>query len=842
MSDFLTDAQLASEIARCEFCEDKPCREGCPVSCSPADFLMAARLASTGDFLREAGEIMTMNPFGGTCGVVCPDRFCQARCSHKLFDRPIEIPATQAAIVRKARTLGAMPKLVPAAGGDGLGPATGGARTRGAWEAGRKVAVIGAGPAGVAAACYLAQKGFAVTVFEREAGAGGACNLIPEHRLPRDVLQADLAFALASPNIAMRTGIEVTDLSALLEQGFQAVVVAIGLWSPIRLEVPGIVSAIVGLDYLRHPERFPLAGPVLVVGGGATAVDCATTAVRRGAERVELVALEKLSEMPLTAKEMRELMDAGIAVTGRTRLTEVLPGGAGVRTRKVDLPQGVPFDPRKVVDVPGTDQSRPDLRHVIVAIGARSSFERIDRKEVFYAGDCAHGASTVVEAAASGKNAGRAVEAFLSGLPAPAPKTPRKSIVVLPGWKSLPVSLETDFFGRRLLSPFLLSAAPPTDGYLPMKKAFDAGWAGGVMKTAFDDVPIHIPGDYMFAFDNVTWGNCDNVSGHPLDRVCREIEKLVKEYPDRLVAASTGGPLTGDDEADRRGWQSNTRKLEAAGAMAVEYSLSCPQGGDGTEGAIVSQNARLTAKIIDWILQVSSPEVPKLFKLTAAVTSIEVIVKAIRDVLRRHEGKKAGITLANTFPTLAFRAAPGRKWDEGVVVGMSGGGVAPISNLTLASVGNMGVAISGNGGTMDYRAAAHFLALGCNTVQFCTAPMKYGYGYVAELHSGLSHLLQARGIPSVKALVGIAQPEAITGFMELTAKKRVSSLLDKVLCMSCGNCTRCSYAAIELDEERHPVIHAERCIGCSICTQKCFAGALAMRERTPAEAAALIES
>ncbi|HEY3358760.1 MAG TPA: dihydropyrimidine dehydrogenase, partial [Polyangia bacterium] len=496
------------------------------------------------------------------------------------------------------------------------------------------------------------------------------------------------------------------------------------------------------------------------------------------------------------------------------------------------------FSLRALTDVPGTEQTRPELEHVIVAIGARPGLKPQDAAGVFYAGDGAIGPTTVVEAVAEGKNAAARLDAALGQQPAPPPPRPRKSVVAIPGYDRLPVPLDTDFFGRRLRSPFLLSAAPPSDGYEQMKAAFEAGWAGGVMKTAFDDVPIHIPGDYMHAFDQETWGNCDNVSGHPLARVGREVAALVREYPDRLVAASTGGPVTGKDDFDRAGWQSNTKILQDAGAMAIEYSLSCPQGGDGTEGAIVSQNARLTAKIIDWVLQVSDPEVPKLFKLTAAVTSIEVIIKAIRDVFARHPGKKAGVTLANTFPTLAFR--PGKKpaWDEGVVLGMSGGGVAPISNLTLASVGNLGVTVSGNGGTMDYKSAAHFLALGCTTVQFCTAPMKYGYAYVGELHSGLSHLMAARGMKSMTDLIGCALPDPIVGFMDLPARKRISSV-DANLCMSCGNCTRCSYMAITLDAERHPVIAAERCIGCSICTQKCFAGALAMRDRTPAEAAAV---
>ncbi|MBI5542482.1 MAG: dihydropyrimidine dehydrogenase, partial [Deltaproteobacteria bacterium] len=110
----LTDAQLKSELARCESCEEKPCRDGCPANCSPADFIMSARLFRKGDIQRSAAEIMSLNPLGGICGVVCPDRFCQAKCVHQKFDRPVEIPAVQAALVAKAKALGVMPRLEPA--------------------------------------------------------------------------------------------------------------------------------------------------------------------------------------------------------------------------------------------------------------------------------------------------------------------------------------------------------------------------------------------------------------------------------------------------------------------------------------------------------------------------------------------------------------------------------------------------------------------------------------------------------------------------------------------------------------------------------------------------------
>jgi dihydropyrimidine dehydrogenase (NAD+) subunit PreA len=345
----------------------------------------------------------------------------------------------------------------------------------------------------------------------------------------------------------------------------------------------------------------------------------------------------------------------------------------------------------------------------------------------------------------------------------------------------------------------------------------------------------------MFTYTPTTYGNADNVSGHPLDRVCKELEQLVKKWPERLTMASTGGPVTGNDEADSSAWQSNTRKLEAAGAMGIEYSLSCPQGGDGTEGAIVSQNAALTAKIIDWIMRVGDPDIPKLFKLTAAVTSIIPILRAIRNVLGKYHDKKAGITLANSFPSLAFRPAIGRTWEEGVVVGMSGEGVTPISYLTLAQAVPEGIEISGNGGPMNYKAATDFLALGVKTVQFCTIVMKHGYGIIHELESGTSFLMQQRGIGSMKELIGIAQPSPITDFMDLTPVKKISQPnLD--YCVACGNCARCPYLAISLDDRGFPSTDPARCIGCSICAKKCFVGAISMRERTPEELAVLKEN
>lgn len=821
----MTRAQLQAELLRCEYCEERPCKEACPADCSPADFIMAARLGNASDIRRSAAEIMHANPLGGVCGMVCPDTLCMAACTRKKFDGAINIPLVQATIIELSKRLGGIPQFsTPKLNG-------------------KKVAIIGSGPAGLGAAVVLAQMGYTVDIFEGRKRLGGMMNLIPEHRLDKKVIETDIQFLLSLGNIAVKTGVKIEDPTKLLENGYEAVCVSSGLWKPIELGIPNEDLAIKMVDLLAKPYAYKFDGSVAVIGGGATAIDCAITAKQRGAKQVELFMLEKLSEMPLTSKERKELLDFDIEVNGRIRVNKIIKDGkkvSSVETLKVELPEGKTFSPANIHDLPGTEGRRTSFTAVIVAIGMRSAISSQEGKGLFYAGDMLTGPKTVVQALASGKNAALQIDAYLKGKKKPVIEKAVKSYYILPGYKPVPVSLSTEFFSRPILSPYLISASPSTDGWEQMKRAYEAGWAGGVMKTAFDNIPIHIPGEYMFAYTPYTYANADNVSGHALDRVCEEVGELVRKWPERLTMASTGGPVTGNDEVDRDGWQSNTRKLEAAGAMGIEYSLSCPQGGDGTEGAIVSQNAALTAKIIDWIMQVGDPDIPKLFKLTAAVTSIVPILRAIRKVLNQYPNKKAGITLANSFPTLAFRPATGRTWEEGVIVGMSGEGVTPISYLTLAQAVPEGIEISGNGGPMNYKAAMDFLALGVKTVQFCTIVMKQGYGIIHDLESGTSFMMQERGIRSMKELIGIAQPNPITDFMALTSTKKISEA-NQDYCVSCGNCARCPYLAITLDEKGYPHTDPALCIGCSICAKKCFVGAISMRWRNADELAMLRE-
>jgi NADPH-dependent glutamate synthase beta subunit-like oxidoreductase/ferredoxin len=777
---FLTDAQLRAELRRCQHCETRPCKSGCPAGCSPADFMMAARCGEPSDYRRAAAHILAHNPLGGVCGSVCPDSLCMARCSRRAFDAPVNIPAVQAAILRKARQLGVLPRFEPL-------PASG-----------QRVAVVGAGPAGLGAASVLAKAGHTVHVFDRARRPGGMARLVPGHRLDPAVLAGDVAWLLGLGDVRLVLGKPVALPRDLLARGFAAVIVAAGLSEPVELDVPGKDRA---LDWTQvlGPRPPALRGRrVAIVGDGGVAVDCAEAALARGAAHVEIFARKKLSELELTRQERDRLFASGVHVTFRVRVAAILGRGrggpvTGLELRKVELPPGQVFHPSRLADLKHGEHQRRDLDAVILAMGGRPGVRRDPHPRIVYAGDVEDGPTSVVEALASGKRAGLAVHKALAGDDLAAcpdrgscpdgSGCPQRA--VCPEWNrraspdgvagearapaaGLPVPLTTDFFGRQLASPFLLSAGPATETYARMKKAYQAGWAGGVVNAARDGA---------------------------LDGVCRDLERLRSEFPDRLTLVSAAGPMTGDDEADAGIWQAITRKLDAAGAMGVECSLSSTCPGD-RGGDVGPSDLERCGRIIDRVLAAGDATVPRLFRLGASVTPVDAALASIAAVFARHPDKLAGVTLAT----------------EGI-----------------ASAARRGLFVSGDGDPTDYLAAARSLALGARNVQLCAAVRRYGLGVVTELHGGLSHFLAEEGLRSVSELAACDRARALTRPGELAAPGETVCEVNRALCTGCGNCSRCSSLAIALDARGLPTVDPTRCTGCGACVQQCFTGALAMR-------------
>ena len=381
---YLTSPQMKAEVDRCLQCPDKPCRKACPVSCSPQEFIAQAK---KGDFEGAVQTICKNNPMGQTCGLVCPETFCMQACARKQVDYPIRIPRLQATILKKYRKAQKRPEI------DSIG---------------RSVAIIGAGPAGLAAAEKLSSLGVEVTLFEKNTKIGGALNLIPCARLPFEVIEKDGKYILSSDLVKIFYGMKIASPQVLL-CNFDAVIVATGETHCQSLNIEGEDFILPYMDYLQHPEQYVTSDKVAVIGGGRVAVDCALTARRQGAAEVDLFVRRKLSDMKISTAEHLDLLEYEIDVSTMTSPQKVQEkdGLLYLYTCHNMFVDGQlsPQDHSQII--------RGGYRYIIKAIGGQVEKFAEDER-IFYAGDCKSGGSTIVEALASGQMAAQKVYQFLT--------------------------------------------------------------------------------------------------------------------------------------------------------------------------------------------------------------------------------------------------------------------------------------------------------------------------------------------------------------------------------------------------------------------------------------------
>jgi putative selenate reductase len=422
-------------------CIAAPCLDECPIDQQVPRYLRAVR---DGD-LAEAARITRLdNPLPAILGRVC-DHHCEHTCVRTHLDEPLAIRQVKRFILDAEAGGGSAFVDVPA-------PAS-------ASSARPRVAVIGAGPAGLAAAEWLARAGASVTVLEEHAGPGGMVGgAIPAYRLPRAQIAQDLA-VLERLGVELRYGVRVgrdVTLDGLRGDGIGAVFVAVGAQQGKRLGLPGEDAAGVldGVDFLRQVRegRAPVIGPrVGVVGAGDTAMDCARSARRCGAAHVQLVYRRTIDQMPADREEVAALREEGIEVVELARPVglRVAEGRlVGLEIRRTAYDGTRDAAGRKVAhDVPGSDTELP-LDTLILAISQSPVLDLFgDRLPaltesgsiatdpetlstsipgVWAGGDiAAHGPASIVKAAADGKRAGAAIARFLglpsgTSLPAPA--------------------------------------------------------------------------------------------------------------------------------------------------------------------------------------------------------------------------------------------------------------------------------------------------------------------------------------------------------------------------------------------------------------------------------------
>jgi NADPH-dependent glutamate synthase beta subunit-like oxidoreductase len=421
-----TPEEARREALRCLSCRRAPCVTACPLG-TRADLYVP--LIARGEVDEAAAVLRHTDPFPAICARVC-HRPCEDVCLAGKVDFPVAIRALKRYLTEASAAPGAAPAPAPA-------PAP-------AVVPGR-VAVVGSGPAGLAAARVLAQFGHSVVVFDGLDEPGGLLRWgIPAYRLPRHVV-AGAVREVSALGVEFRHGQRLGrdfELKDLRDAGFQALLLAIGAHRSVRLGIPGedLPWVVPGLTYLRDAAagRSPqVAGPAVVVGGGDAALDAARSARRLGADPVTIVYRRSRAEMPARHEEVLEAEEEGIAFRflaapvsmreeaggGRVRLQEMrleeTPGGGRPRPVPVagsewDLPATLVV--AAVGQIPDPDALPEALRRALRrgTIAVDPDTLATDLPGVYACGDAAGGRANVTDAAAMGQRAARAMHDYLS--------------------------------------------------------------------------------------------------------------------------------------------------------------------------------------------------------------------------------------------------------------------------------------------------------------------------------------------------------------------------------------------------------------------------------------------
>ena len=282
-----------------------PCKTACPAHIAVQGYL---KMAAQGRYTDALALIKRENPFPAVCGRVC-NRRCEDACTRGTVDQAVAIDEVKKFIAQK--DLEASTRYIPP-----INPPS----NRGGFE--EKIAIIGAGPAGLSCAYYLAEKGYRPTVFEKNKKPGGMLTYgIPSYKLEKDVVEAEIEI-IRQMGVEIRCGVEVgkdVTLDALRAQGYKAFYLAIGCQGGRKAGVPGedapnVVTAVDFLHKVNEGEKIALNGKIVVVGGGNVAIDVVRSGLRCGASAADMYCLEAREQMPATPAEIAEAEEDGANV------------------------------------------------------------------------------------------------------------------------------------------------------------------------------------------------------------------------------------------------------------------------------------------------------------------------------------------------------------------------------------------------------------------------------------------------------------------------------------------------------------------------------------------------
>ena len=393
-----TMSTVMEEAQRCLLCHDAPCSNACPAGTDPAKFIRSVRFRN---FKGAAETIRSNNALGAACARICPtERYCEQGCSRCGIDKPINIGGIQRFVTDFEEHCGM--KVLE------RGPANG-----------KKIGIIGSGPAGLQAAATLLQLGYEVDIYEKGAKAGGFLRTgIPEYRLPDAVVDTEVArIAELGANFLYCREVGKDVSMEELKEKYDAVLVAVGIGRPQMLEMfEGNPYAVPAVTFLAEVDErqgeVELPDNALVIGGGDAAMDVSATLKLLGVQNVTTVTRKELSDFRASKVELETARAQGVTIVDG--YAPVAVEGKVVTFRHRRLNSELKIEADKIILAVGQSTDADQLGLPIFKNEVDFDGFQADGK-VFVAGDIAKGDKTAVWAVRKGKAAAYAIHNFVGG-------------------------------------------------------------------------------------------------------------------------------------------------------------------------------------------------------------------------------------------------------------------------------------------------------------------------------------------------------------------------------------------------------------------------------------------
>ena len=378
------------EVSRCLLCHDAPCSKACPAQTNPAKFIRSLRFENPKGAIE---TIKTNNVLGGICSKVCPSKtYCENACSRVNLNTPIKIKMIQEYLMELDKTLN-VPLL----------------REKRKYS-NKKVAIVGSGPAGLAASVELIKEGYYVTVYERDEKLGGYLSYgIPSDRLSQELVDYEIN-QIKDLGVNFKNNTNVENPQDLLNEGFDAVILSCGLHKGKTLDIEGLdlENVEIGVDYLRKlkedPNNLYVGKNVIVIGGGDVAMDVARAAKLRGADNVNILYRRSENEMPAYIDEKIETKQSGVNIY--------------VKFKPVSIEGNLKVEKATFESLGNDTTITMKCDQYILAISQESETNIDDlvnfEKGIFAAGDVVSENKTVVYAIKSGKEVAKKVIDYLN--------------------------------------------------------------------------------------------------------------------------------------------------------------------------------------------------------------------------------------------------------------------------------------------------------------------------------------------------------------------------------------------------------------------------------------------